>query len=117
QALVDIEIADTDSGELIVTPGMRERKGIMDARSDAFLVLPGGIGTLEELFEVWTSRSLGMHDKPVVMLDDGFFAPLWEYLDALRDRGFVRQAALDSLVRARSVAQVLEVLSERVSAA
>ena len=43
---------------------MRERKGVMDARSDAFLVLPGGIGTLEELFEIWTSRVLGMHDKP-----------------------------------------------------
>ena len=56
QALVDIEVADQDSDELVVTTDMRERKGIMDARSDAFLVLPGGIGTLEELFEIWTAR-------------------------------------------------------------
>jgi hypothetical protein len=75
---------------------MRERKKIMDERSDAFLALPGGLGTLEELFEVWTAASLGMHTKPVVVLDpDGFFDPLWAYLDALRDRGFVRTEALE----------------------
>ena len=67
---------------------MRERKRIMDERSDAFLALPGGIGTFEELFEVWTSASLGMHAKPVVVLDpDGHYAPLWAYLTSLRDAG------------------------------
>ncbi|MFD2348963.1 TIGR00730 family Rossman fold protein [Nonomuraea ferruginea] len=69
QVLVEIEIADEDSDELIVTADMRERKGQMDARSDAFLVLPGGIGTLEELFEIWTARVLGIHDRPLVILD------------------------------------------------
>ena len=71
---------------------------MMDERSDAFLALPGGIGTLEELFEVWTAGSLGMHAKPVLVLDpDGFYAPLWGYLDDLQDarlraRGGARRA-------------------------
>jgi uncharacterized protein (TIGR00730 family) len=102
--LVPYEVADTDADELIVVATMRERKRLMDERSDAFLALPGGIGTLEELFEVWTARSLTMHLKPVVVLDpEGFYAPLWSYLDDLRERGFVRAAALDSLVRVTTV--------------
>ena len=61
-------------------------------RADAFIALPGGIGTLEELFEVWTAGSLGMHAKPVVVLDDGsFYQPLWDFLSALAERGFVRR--------------------------
>ncbi|MDT4970419.1 MAG: hypothetical protein QOG22_562, partial [Pseudonocardiales bacterium] len=71
---------------------------------DVVLALPGGIGTLEELFEMWTAGSLGMHDKPVIMLDPvGFYEPLWVYLEALRDKGFVRQAALDLLHRVTTV--------------
>ncbi|MFY9230931.1 MAG: TIGR00730 family Rossman fold protein, partial [Candidatus Nanopelagicales bacterium] len=69
EALVAREVADHDSDEFIVTRDMRQRKGIMDERSDAFLALPGGIGTLEELVEAWTARSLNMHHKPVVVLD------------------------------------------------
>ena len=77
---------------------------MMDERSDAFLALPGGIGTLEELFEVWTANTLGMHAKPVVVLDpDGFYAPLWSYLESLQGRGFVRAAALDALFRVATV--------------
>ncbi|MDT4891027.1 MAG: hypothetical protein QOE97_62 [Pseudonocardiales bacterium] len=102
--LVPFEVADADADELIVVSTMRERKRVMDERSDAFMALPGGIGTLEELFEVWTSASLGMHGKPVVVLDpDGFYAPLWSYLDALVEQGFVRRAALGSLHRVASV--------------
>lgn len=102
--LMPLEVADTDAGELVVVDTMRERKRIMDERSDAFLALPGGIGTLEELFEVWTSASLDMHAKPVVVLDpDGFYAPLWSYLDGLRGAGFVRAAALDAVRRTTTV--------------
>jgi uncharacterized protein (TIGR00730 family) len=102
--LMPLEVADTDADELIVVETMRERKRLMDGRSDAFLALPGGIGTLEELFEVWTASSLGMHPKPVVVLDpDGFYEPLWTYLSALAGRGFVRRAALDGLARVSSV--------------
>ena len=114
--LVPYEVADTDADDLIVVDTMRERKRIMDERSDAFVALPGGIGTLEELFEVWTSRSLGMHDKPVLVLDpDGFYGPLWDYLNTLRDKGFVRQAALDTLLHVRSVDDALAALALRLT--
>src|SRR5579885_3155801 len=64
-ALTRTEIADHDADELVVTDDMRSRKGEMDRRADAFLALPGGIGTVEELMEIWVSRVLLMHDKPV----------------------------------------------------
>ena len=102
--LIAYEVADTEADELVVVDTMRERKRVMDERADAFVALPGGIGTFEELFEVWTSLSLGMHAKPVVVLDpDGFYDPLWSYLNGLRDKGFVRQAAIDVLRRVSSV--------------
>jgi uncharacterized protein (TIGR00730 family) len=110
--LVGYEVADDDADELVVVDTMRERKRVMDERADAFLALPGGIGTLEELFEVWTARSLGMHAKPVVVLDpDGFYAPLWRFLDDLRAAGFVRAAALDTLVRAATVDEAFAALA------
>ncbi|MEV4455248.1 LOG family protein [Microbispora sp. NPDC004025] len=111
QALVDVEIADTDSDELIVTAGMRERKGIMDARSDAFLVLPGGIGTLEELFEIWTSRVLGMHERPLVVLDPwGLYAPLRDLVDGMYEQGFTRPNVFDAISWATTVEEALDML-------
>jgi uncharacterized protein (TIGR00730 family) len=118
QHLVPYEVADTDADELIVVETMRERKRIMDERADVFVALPGGIGTLEELFEVWTSLSLDMHTKPVVVLDpDGFYAPLWRYLDSLRERGFVRRAALDALVLADSAEAAIAAIAGLTGAA
>jgi uncharacterized protein (TIGR00730 family) len=97
--LVRREVADTDADELIVTDTMRERKQIMEDRADAFITLPGGIGTLEELFEAWTGGYLGMHSKPVVMLDPGgHFDGLRAWLHTLVDSGYVSQVALDRLV-------------------
>jgi uncharacterized protein (TIGR00730 family) len=97
--LVRREVADHDADELIVTDTMRERKQIMEDRADAFITLPGGIGTLEELFEAWTGGYLGMHDKPVVMLDPaGHFDGLRAWLYGLVDSGYVSQDALDRLV-------------------
>jgi uncharacterized protein (TIGR00730 family) len=116
QHLVGYEVADTEADELVVVDTMRERKRLMDERADAFLALPGGIGTLEELFEVWTAGSLGMHAKPVVVLDPaGFYAPLWSFLDTLSGRGFVRQVALESLHRASSVDEAFAVLNGGLS--
>ena len=97
--LVRREVADHDADELIVTDTMRERKQIMEDRADAFITLPGGIGTLEEFFEAWTGGYLGMHDKPVVMLDPGgHFDGLRTWLSGLVDSGYVAQAAMDRLV-------------------
>ena len=107
-ALVAMEVADADSDELVLVGTMRERKREMDDRADAFVVLPGGIGTLEEFFEVWTAGTLGMHAKPVVVLDpDGFYAPLWAWLEDLEARGFVRRTALDLLLLARTVPEAI----------
>lgn len=109
QALVDLEVADVDADELLVVSGMRARKGLMDTRSDAFLVLPGGIGTLEELMEVWTSRSLSMHAKPVVVLDPwDDLAGLRTLVATLQDGGFVRAAAVEHLVWTTDVDEALD---------
>ncbi|MBO3750846.1 TIGR00730 family Rossman fold protein [Streptosporangiaceae bacterium NEAU-GS5] len=111
QVLVDIEIADTDSDELIVTGDMRERKGIMDSRADAFLVLPGGIGTLEELFEIWTSRVIGMHAKPLVVLDPwGLYAALRELVQTMYDQGFTRPDVFDAISWATTVEEAFDLL-------
>ncbi|MGH8889567.1 MAG: TIGR00730 family Rossman fold protein [Acidothermaceae bacterium] len=111
QALVDMEIADHDADELVVTHDMRERKGELDRRSDAFLALPGGIGTLEEIFDIWVARSLGMHDKPLVVLDpDGVYALLRAQIDDLVLRGFARPAARDAITWTTSVAEAFDVL-------
>jgi len=98
RALLEAEVADHDADELVVTETMRERKAEMERRADAFLTLPGGIGTLEELFEIWVARTLGMHDKPLVVLDpDDAFAPLRDQVAQLVERGFARASILEAI--------------------
>jgi uncharacterized protein (TIGR00730 family) len=109
ESMIPLEVADTDSGEFVVTDGMAARKNLMIARSDVFLVLPGGLGTLDELFEVWTTGMLGIHAKPVVLLDvDGFYAGLLDWLRGLVPGGFVRAEALRYLHVVHSVAAAVE---------
>jgi len=108
RALLEMEIADHAADELVVCDTMRERKGEMDRRSDAFITLPGGIGTLEELLEVWTARTLGMHDKPVVVCDpDDAYAPLRAQIDQLIERGFARPEINDALVWCTTAAEAV----------
>ena len=91
--------ADTAADELVVVTTMRERKREMEERSDAFLTLPGGIGTMEEMFEMWTSASLGFHHKPVVLYDPiGFYRPLLDWVGGLAEAGLVKPEAFTSLV-------------------
>jgi uncharacterized protein (TIGR00730 family) len=117
RGLLGLEVADDDADELVVTEDMRERKGEMDRRSDAFLALPGGLGTLEELFEVWVARSLGMCPKPVVVLDpDDAYAPLHTLVERLTERGFVRHAALDAVRWAKTPAEALDLVEEPAAA-
>jgi hypothetical protein len=98
-SMVEREWADHDSDELLITDTMRERKAMMDAHADAFVTLPGGLGTCEELFETWSARVLGLHGKPVVVLDpDGHYAGLLSWLQNLVDDGFARKEALELLV-------------------
>ncbi len=111
RALTGWEVVDDASDELLVTETMHERKMLMDDRSDAFLALPGGIGTLEELLEVWTARSLGMHRKPVVVLDPwGDFAGLHAVMDHLVESGFVRHSVAAELVWADEVDAALDAI-------
>jgi uncharacterized protein (TIGR00730 family) len=104
QTLVDLEVADRSADELIVTADMGARKNLMIERSEAFLTLPGGLGTLDELFEVWTTATLDLHRKPIVLLDpDGFYEGLMTWLGRLAETAFVRPAALDRVTVAGSL--------------
>jgi hypothetical protein len=117
RVLVDLEVADDDCDELVVTDDMRARKGEMDRRADAFLTLPGGIGTLEELFEVWVAATLGIHGKPVVVLDPGgLYAPLRAQLDLLVEQRFVRREAYDAIAWTTTVDAALDEVERRLGA-
>ena len=90
--LRDREAMLEDVDELIVTADMHERKRLMFDRSDAFVALPGGVGTLEEVVEMMTWAQLGQHDKPIVLLDiNGFWTPLVELLGHMRREAFIRE--------------------------
>jgi uncharacterized protein (TIGR00730 family) len=112
QSLVDLEVADTKADELIVTDDMGTRKDVMIERSDAFLTLPGGLGTLDELFEVWTTATLDLHRKPIVLLDpDGFYAGLLAWLDRLADTEFVRREALSQVKVVSSISAAFDAIA------
>lgn len=113
QALVGSEVADDAADELVVTVDMRERKGRMDDAADAFLALPGGLGTLEELLEVWVAATLGMHRKPVVVLDPwGLLAGLRSLVDTLAAEGFVRPGVASTIRWAAGVAEAVDAVEE-----
>jgi len=112
-SLLEVEIADNDSDELVVAPTMRERKREMDERADAFLVLAGGIGTFEELFEIWTARGLGWHDRPVVILDPhGLYAPLHRQIEVLVEQRFMRGEVADQVAWTGTIAEALDALTQ-----
>lgn len=91
RSMVEREIAHAGLSELRVVTSMHERKATMAELADAFVALPGGIGTLEELFEVWTWAQLGLHRKPVALLDvAGFYEPLAAFLDRAVNERFVK---------------------------
>lgn len=99
RSLVDREIAHTGLTELRVVTTMHERKATMADLSDAFVALPGGLGTLEELFEVWTWAQLGIHRKPFALLDvAGFYEPLVAFLDHAVDERFIKPSNRSALI-------------------
>ena len=96
QALVDRELAHRGCQELLVVETMHERKRLMAERADAFVALPGGIGTFEEFFEVWTWRQLGYHDKPVGLLNTaGYYDALVGFLESTVHQGFLADWQMD----------------------
>lgn len=91
QALFDKEVGHPGLSELHVTASMHERKAKMAELSDGFVALPGGVGTLEEIFEIWTWAQLGLHGKPCGLLDvGGFYSALVEHVDRATAEGFIR---------------------------
>jgi len=107
KALVEKEWAHTGCTELHIVENMHERKRIMAEKADAFLALPGGIGTLEEFFEVWTWRQLGYHDKPVGLLNmGGYYGSLLDFLNASVKAGFMNDWLMD-LIRTGTDAETL----------
>jgi uncharacterized protein (TIGR00730 family) len=117
ERLAERELAHRGLTELFVLPSMHERKAKMASLADAFVALPGGLGTLDELFEIWTWAQLGFHDKPIGLLDvDGFFAPLLELTRHMVEQGFVRAPQLDLVLTERDAEALLDGLEARAAA-
>ncbi|MDY0105705.1 MAG: TIGR00730 family Rossman fold protein [Giesbergeria sp.] len=108
QSLVDREFANRDCDELHIVQTMHERKALMAERSSAFLALPGGIGTFEELFEVWTWRQLGYHDKPIGLLNvAGYYDGLLAFLHSSVQSGFMGPWQMDLVDASAEAAPLL----------
>ena len=102
--MVDEGIADERCDELIVTDGMRERKALLELRGDAFVALPGGMGTFEELFEILVGRLLGYHDKPIVLLNvNDYYGPLLAMIEHGVEQRFIKPRARDAYFVAATV--------------
>ena len=113
EALVDLEVAHTGLTELHKVAGMHERKAKMTELADGFLVLPGGIGTLDELFEAWSWNALGYHAKPFCLVDiGGFWQGLTAFLDHVSSAGFISPNRRAQLLVAQSPAEAIERLDE-----
>ncbi|OJA06551.1 TIGR00730 family Rossman fold protein [Halomonas sp. QHL1] len=109
--LVEREQAHFGLSELIRVRNMHERKATMAANADAFIALPGGIGTLEELFEIWTWGYLGLHEKPMGLLNiDEFYSPLLTFLDSTVNHGFLASPTREMLLDAPSPHELLDAL-------
>jgi uncharacterized protein (TIGR00730 family) len=97
--LVEREVANTALADLRIVESMHERKAVMAELADGFVALPGGIGTLEEFFEIWTWGQLGMHQKPCGLLNvSGYFDPLLQFLDRAVEERFVREVHRNMVV-------------------
>ncbi|MDB6445150.1 MAG: TIGR00730 family Rossman fold protein [Mesorhizobium sp.] len=113
QSLKDKEIGHSGLTRLEVVDGMHARKARMAELSDAFIALPGGLGTLEELFEVWTWGQLGYHGKPLGLLEvNGFYSKLTGFLDHIVEEGFVRPPHRDMLQVSESPHNLLDALAQ-----
>src|SRR5437667_5080792 len=112
-ALRDRELAHQGVSELVIVDNMHQRKRVMGERADAFAVLPGGIGTLDETFESLTWRQLGLHDKPIFLVDvAGYWQPLRDLLDHLSAQGFTASLVPKLLEIVPNVAELMRALGD-----
>jgi len=118
RALVDKEVAHSGLTELITVTTMHERKARMTELCDAFVCLPGGIGTLDEMFEAWTWNALGYHCQPFALLNvAGFWTPFIEFMGHVSRSGFLSQRRLDQLLIGDTPEQVINLLDEAAARA
>jgi uncharacterized protein (TIGR00730 family) len=117
QALTDLEVAHRGLTELHTVTSMHERKAKMTELTDAFVALPGGIGTFDELFEAWTWNALGYHAKPFALLNvNGFWDGMIGFLDNVTANGFMSPARRAQLLVAESIGQAIELLDSAAGA-
>lgn len=111
QFFIDRNLADLKCDELIVTTTMRERKQTLEQRADAFIALPGGLGTFEELFEIIVGKQLGQHDKPIIILNiNGFYTPLIDLIKQAAEQHFVREVTWQQIAVADTVDAAIALL-------
>ncbi|MEM9348917.1 MAG: TIGR00730 family Rossman fold protein [Pseudomonadota bacterium] len=109
--LVRMEVGKTDLTQYVVTETMHERKKVMFMNADAIAILPGGAGSLDEFFEVLTWAQLGLHSKPIVLIDiAGYWGPLNQLIDHVVDSGFAAQSLKDLFMTADSIESALSML-------
>ncbi len=113
QSIAVHEVPHQGLTRLDMVPDMHTRKARMAELGDAFVVLPGGAGTLEEFFEIWTWQQLGLHAKPVALYNvDGFWDPLINILDYMQEQGFIRQTFRDALIIAQDTQSLLAAIAD-----
>ena len=112
--LVDVEFAFSEADELIYTDCMRTRKAEMDRRADAFITLPGGFGTMEELFEILVGRVLKYHNKPIVIVNTGgFYDPLMELMEHMYEHRFARPRSRELYRVVKDVSEIYAAIEEQ----
>ncbi|HYI63436.1 MAG TPA: TIGR00730 family Rossman fold protein [Allosphingosinicella sp.] len=115
QALIDLEVAHTGLTELHIVGSMHERKAMMTDLTDAFVAIPGGIGTLDELFEAWSWNALGYHAKPFALLNvDGFWDGLIDFMDNVTASGFMSPARRAQLLVADTIEEAIDKLDAAI---
>lgn len=118
RALVDKEVAHTGLTDLYTVTTMHERKAMMTELCDAFVCLPGGIGTLDEMLEAWTWNALGYHAQPFALLNvAGFWTPFVEFMTHVSDSGFLSKRRLKQMIVADTPDEVINLLDEAAARA
>lgn len=117
QALIDLEVAHSGVTELHIVQTMHERKALMTELTDAFVAIPGGIGTMDELFEAWSWNALGYHAKPFALLNvEGFYDGLVGFIDTMAASGFVSAARRGQLLVSNEIDDVIDRLDAACTA-
>jgi cytokinin riboside 5'-monophosphate phosphoribohydrolase len=111
QLFIDQGVGDTQCDELVITENIRDRKAILEQRGDAFVALPGGLGTYEEIFDIVVHRQLGYHDKPIVLLNvDGYYDPLIQLIEHGVEKRFIKMDPARLFLLAPTVDSVIAFL-------